>query len=405
MVEIQADLPPTARASRRPHRVGLVCDFVEENWPSMELVADMLLDHLHDTHGRDFPATRLRPPMRRYLGRLPFSPRASYNADRLLNRFVDYPRWLRKKVPEFDLFHVIDHSYAQLVHELPPGRTVVTCHDLDTFRCLLDPESEPRPLWFRSMTARILGGFKKAAHVISVSAATRDAIMRHRLLPAERVTVISNGVHPSCSPLPDASADAELARLLPPDSTNAFWLLNVGSTLPRKRLDVLLQAFAAIRANLPHVRLLRVGGPLTPSQSQLARDAKIQDALVQLPSLNRDVLAAAYRRAHVLLHTADAEGFGLPVIEAMACGCPVIASDIPVLREVGGTTATYCPVGNIEAWRDAALNHLGELSQMPAAYQARRTSAIAQAGHFSWSKNAQQTAEIYDQVIGAFRVE
>jgi len=405
MVELQTDLPATAGPPRRPHRVGLVCDFVEENWPSMDLVADMLLQHLHDSHSRDFPVSRLRPPMRRHLGRLPFRPRAAYNADRLLNRFLDYPRWLRNQVPEFDLFHVIDHSYAQLVHDLPPGRTVVTCHDLDTFRCLLDPESEPRPRWFRSMTARILGGFKKAAHVITVSAATRDAIMRHRLLPSERVTVIPNGVHPSCSTLPDVRADAELARLLPPDSSNALWILNVGSTLNRKRLDVLLQVFAEIRACLPQVRLLRVGGPLTPSQSQLARDLEIQDALVQLPSLNRDVLAAAYRRAHVLLHTADAEGFGLPVIEAMACGCPVIASDIPVLREVGGTAAAYCPVGNIDAWRNAGLQLLRELSDAPAACQARRTSAIARAGHFSWSKNAQQTAQIYQQVISTFKVE
>lgn len=405
MVEIQADLPTTAGRPSRPHRVGLVCDFVEENWPSMDLVADMLLEHLLESHSHDFPVSRLRPPMRRHLGRLPFSPGATFNADRLLNRFLDYPRWLRKKIPEFDLFHVVDHSYAQLVHVLPPGRTVVTCHDLDTFRCLLDPESESRPRWFRSMTARILGGLKKAAHVITVSAATRDAIMRHGLIPEARVTVIPNGVHPSCSPLPNARADAELARLLPPDDGNALWILNVGSTLNRKRLDVLLQVFAAMRAHLPQVRLLRVGGPLTPSQNQLAREAKIQDALVQLPSLNRDVLAAAYRRAHVLLHPADAEGFGLPVIEAMACGCPVIASDIPVLREVGGTAAAYCPVGNIEAWRDSGLQLLRELSDAPAAYQARRTSAIARAGHFSWSKNAQHTAEIYERVIGTFKVE
>ena len=80
--------------------------------------------------------------MQRCFGSVPVLGRRPWfrNADRLLNRFVNYPRYLRQHASEFDVFHIVDHSYAQLVHELPAARTVVTCHDLDTFRCLLDPE-------------------------------------------------------------------------------------------------------------------------------------------------------------------------------------------------------------------------------------------------------------------------
>src|SRR5262249_58441189 len=97
------------------------------------------------------------------------------NADRLLNRFWDYPRLLGRLARRggFDLFHLVDHSYAQLVLALPPGRVVVTCHDLDAFRCLLEPGREPRPAWFRAMARRTLGGLRRAAFIACDSEATR----------------------------------------------------------------------------------------------------------------------------------------------------------------------------------------------------------------------------------------
>jgi glycosyltransferase involved in cell wall biosynthesis len=376
-------------------RVAIVCDLIEENWPSMELVADMLFQHLESS------AARLRPPLQPHFTGLPFLGRQSlsYNADRLVNRFVDYPRWLKRQAADYDLFHVVDHSYSQLVHYLPPTRTVVTCHDLDTFRCLLDPERERRPRWFRAMTSRILSGFKKAAHVIAVSAATRDEILMHRLMPPDRVSVVPNGVHPSCSPVPNAVADAELRKLLPAVDSNAVWLLNVGSTMPRKRLDVLLRVFASVRRELPDARLLRVGGPLTPVQSQLARELGVESAMVNLPSLSRPVLAAAYRRADLLVHTSEAEGFGLPLIEAMACGLPVVASDLPVLREINGSAAVYCPVADVEAWTEAVVHLLTERTKAVESWDLRRTGCIANAGRFSWSETARQTAAVYRKIL------
>ena len=388
------EVSPTTRP-----RLALVCDFVEENWPSMDLVADMLFQNLQQQYAGGLSVERLCPALETRLGRLPFLQPTFRNFDRLWNRFYTYPSWLQNRAHQFDLFHVVDHSYSQLVHELPPGRTVVTCHDLDTFRCLLAPAQEPRPRWFRAMTARILSGFQKAAHVVAVSDATRDEILRHGLFPADRVTVIRNGVHPSCSPLPDPIADAEFESLLPQNTSGAVWLLNVGSTMPRKRLDVLLRVFAAVRRERPDVRLLRVGGPLTAPLRQLARELGIEDALVELPSLHRETLAAAYRRARLLLHTSEAEGFGLPLIEAMACGCEVIASDLPVLREVAGTAASYSPVADIEAWKNAVLAQLREPSESSGTPSLRRQQSIARASQFSWPEAARRTASIYQSLL------
>ena len=79
------------------------------------------------------------------------------------------------------------------------------------------------------------------------------------LHPPGRVTVISNGVHPSCSPVSNPVADSQLCRLLPIDSQDGIWLLNVGSSMPRKRLDLLLRVFAEVRKHWANVRLLRIG--------------------------------------------------------------------------------------------------------------------------------------------------
>jgi len=390
--------PVTQGILRRP-RVALVCDLVEEHWPSMQLVADMLLQNLELCHSK-LETARLCPAMRRHFPVfLPGPSQFWNNADRLMNRFIDYPLWLRRKRSEFDLYHIVDHSYSQLVHDLPAERTVVTCHDLDTFRCLLDPSHEPRPGWFRAMTRRILSGLEKAARVITVSAATRDEILRYGLLPPERVTVIHNGVHPAYSPTADPVTDAAVSRLLPAKTPGTLWLLNVGSTIPRKRIDVLLRVFAAVRAELPEVRLVRVGGAFTPAQLQLARDLNIEASIHVLSGLTPSVLAAVYRRADLLLQTSDSEGFGLPVVEAQACGCPVVASEIPVLREVGGPAAVYCPAGDVARWKDAVVQLARARASSDQSWELRSQKGIANAARFSWAEAASRVTLVYEAVL------
>lgn len=384
-------------------RVAIVCDLAEERWPSMDLVGDMLLAELRGTHAGAIAADLVRPVMRRRLSRVRNDVGPRFTADRFLNRFWDYPRHLaRQRTREaFDVFHVVDHSYGQLVHQLPAARTVVTCHDLDTFRCLLEPARDRRSPAFRAMTRRILGGLRRAAVVTCDSAAVRDEILAHGLLPAERLTVVPLGIHPTCSPGPDAAADAEARRLLGPAGGDRVELLHVGSTVPRKRLDVLLGLFAAVRRARPSARLVRVGGAFTPEQAALARRLGVDEAVTALPFLPRQVLAAVYRRATLVLQPSSAEGFGLPVVEALACGTPVVASDLAVLREVGGAAATYRPVADVPAWTEAVLALLTERRDDPAAWQARRAAGAARAAAFSWSEYARRMVEVYAEVLAA----
>jgi glycosyltransferase involved in cell wall biosynthesis len=384
--------------NKAPYRLAVICDFLEEKWPSMDLVADMLVAHLALNHSAEVTVTQLRPPMNRLFSKL--GTRASLNADRLLNRFYYYPRWLRSRTAGFDLFHVIDHTYAHLALQLPAGRTVITCHDLDAFRSLLDPDEPGRHGWFRHFTRRILDGFKRASWIICVSEATRGAVVHHGLVPCRRTSVIYNGLHPSFAKI-DLQSDAEAERLLPSGREREVYLLSVGSTIPRKRIDVLLHVFASILRNVPAARLVRVGGPFTTAQEQLAKELGVGDSIINLPFLETKLLAAIYRKAALLLQTSESEGFGLPVIEAMACGCPVVATDIPVLREVGGPAITLCPVGDIDRWTGEILRLLRERSDSPGAWRERLEASVNWASRFSWEETARRTVEVYRQLIEA----
>jgi len=375
-------------------RVAVVADFLEEGWPSMDCVAESLVDCLNADPRHDLSTELVRP---RFLG---LSLRRRAGA-RLFNRFAVYPSWIVRNRNRFDLFHIIDHSYSQLIHHLPKDRCVVTCHDLDTFKCLLEPRLEPRSIAFRAMARRILDGFRSARRVICVSNATRDQILQYRLVAPDRLVVIPNGVDPIYSACPDSEADAQIARMLEPRMNGGIEIMHVGSAIKRKRIDLLLEIFAALISRLPGMKLVRAGGPMPSELRARAEQLGVADAIIELPMLDRRVLAAAYRRAACVLLPSDSEGFGLPVLEAMACGTPVIASDLPVLREVGGDAACYCPVGDVNAWVTAIVGIAAQRAEHGQSASQRRTRLIEQASKFSWTNNAARTADIYREVMGA----
>ena len=372
----------------------------------MDLVAEMLSDYLAREHGERFEVELVRPrfiwPPRHRSRRT--TNKQLFAAARLFNRFAVYPRWIVRNRARFDIFHIADHSYSHLIHHLPADRCIVTCHDLETFKCLLQPAESPRSWAFRTMTRRILGGFLKAAMVICVSAATRDEIVRRDLLDKERLLVIHNGVHPAFTEISDGVADSEIARMLEPAREDTIEILHVGSELPRKRVDLLLKVFARLRERFPGARLLRVGGGLTDENQRLARQLGVADAIVILPFLQRRILAAAYRRAVVVLLPSDSEGFGLPVLEAMACGTPVIASDLPALREIGGNAIRYCPIGDVETWSEVTAKTVKEQIARRDADREQLAAGTAHASQFSWSRNAERTAQAYRDLLDRARL-
>ena len=189
-----------------------------------------------------------------------------------------------------------------------------------------------------------------------------------------------------------ARAQVDAARLL--GSRGAFVeLLHVGSAIPRKRLDFLLTVFADVRACHANVRLTRAGGSFTAEQSSLARRLNVLDAVVVLPRLDRETLAAVYRRSTLLLMTSEREGFGLPVLEALACGTPVVCSDIPPHRFIVGNHAVAWLVGNAMPCANALVAAQGRRNQQTRSDVRRWFDA-----HLSWPAIAQQMQSAYQSL-------
>jgi glycosyltransferase involved in cell wall biosynthesis len=376
----------------KPIRVGLICDLREEGWHSMDLIADMLLQTIPQVSGGHIAITSLRPPMTRRWTRLPLVGQnaRAHLADRLTGRLWDYPRWLASRVDDFDLFHIVDHSYAHLVPMLPRDRTIVTCNDTDAIRAALPGGVRFGPS--RLLASRILEGLGGAAHITCISRATRADLLASQRVASDRVSVSYLGAHPSCSPVAHERWDAEIDQQLGPRGAD---ILHVGSTIPRKRIDVVLEMLAGLRESAASVRLIRVGGPLTLTQRSLAERLGVADLIFELPFLERPALAAVYRRSAIVVLPSDREGFGLPVIEAMACGTAVVASDIDALREIGGSAATYCAPGDVRSWVDTVAGLLHERTADPSRWQARHFACLEAAARFDWNTYAADMAKLY----------
>jgi glycosyltransferase involved in cell wall biosynthesis len=368
-------------------RLCILPDFREENWPSMDLVADMLLHEIRAGRAGDVQGESLCPPFKKRFMRLPVAGNAgtAFNADRLLNRMRDYPRHVAKSATAFDCFHICDHAYANLCHALQANKTGVFCHDLDTFRCLFDPQKEPRPRWFKNMMRRVLSGMEKAALVFHTTLEIRRQILERGIVDAARLVHAPLGVSPLYTPdtAPNNSASAQRP-----------YLLHVGSCIQRKRIDVLLDVFSVIRRTHPELRLIQVGGQWTSEQREQLLRLDLAADVEQTPRLTREQLATLYRGARLVLQPSDAEGFGLPVAESLACGAVVVASAIPTLIEVGGNAVTYCPPGDISAW----VATIERLIKQPASAPSL-TSRLEHASRFSWTRHARTICDAYRRLL------
>jgi glycosyltransferase involved in cell wall biosynthesis len=369
-------------------KLGIVCDYLEEGWISMDICAQMLHDRALKLDDFDIQPAQIRPPFQWRLKYLQKYIPKHFNGNRFLNRFVDYPQYLRSHSTDFDLFHVADHSYAHLVGSLPAARTGVYCHDADAFRSILAPDLEPRPWAYRRMTAHILQGLQKAAIVFHPTQEIGRQIAHYQLVDPALLIFAPPGVSPEYHPHPLPTEPTMVA--LQQRLQDKWFVLHVGSCIPRKRIDVLLATFAELRHQLPELCLVKAGGRWTEAQQQQIAKLGLERSIVHLTNLQNSEIAQLYRQANLVLMTSEAEGFGMPVTEALACGAIVIASDIPVLREVGGDAAIYCQVGDIGEWSARSLAAITTPDLAPA--MERR---LARAAFYTWDNYARSIVEAY----------
>jgi len=266
---------------------------------------------------------------------------------------LTFPRLLRRLAPDLGHF-----QYA-----LPlgwRGRSVVTIHDLS----FEEPETSmglAERTIFRTVVPRAA---RRADHVLTVSERTKEDVVRRYGVPAAKVTVTRNGVDPAFAP----------------GGGHDGYVLFVGAIHPRKNPLAALEAARAV--GLPLV----VAGP--EKDPELGRALREGGADLR-GYVSTDELAQLYRGAAALVLPSRFEGFGLPVLEAMASGTPVVAAAEPALREVAGGAAVFAADEDFGA---ATRRALAERERLAAA-------GLERAKLFSWREAARRTAEVYRQVL------
>lgn len=370
----------------------MILDSPDENWASMDLVGEMLVDQWQAMPS-EVRTTLLSIPIPRVVPRFARAHRnrGTLNAERALVRYGAYPlRAFTLRRPQ-RLFHVVDHSYAHLVHVLPSSRTGVYCHDTDAFQAFLKPALAARGCdgrLLRTIAWALLRGLQAAAVVFYSTHAIGRVL--EGLVGRSRLVHAPYGISPEFSAEPNVHDDAD-ERL---SSLRGHpFVLHVGSAARRKRLDVLFEVFARLHARHPQLRLVQQGAIFSSEHHAQVAKLGIADALLQPPKLDRRTLAGLYRQAAVVVLTSEAEGFGIPVIEAMACGAQVVASDIPVLREVGSDAALYAPLADVEAWTELLDGILRGQVAVPA-----KSRRLARARNFTWECHARTILDTYRNI-------
>ncbi len=293
--------------------------------------------------------------------------------------YILYPRTARRHTGEVN--HIIDHAYGYLTGWIEPQRTVVTVHDmiaLKTRRGLIQRHN--------------LRGISRAAHVICDSEATRSEFLRLSGYSPKQTHTIHAGVGEEFFAEPTGDPFEQLG--LP----KARYLLHLGHVFPYKNIPGLLHVFAQlVRGNGTDLFLLRAGGAFTREQQRLAQQLGIAQRIRHMGYVPSDQLPLLYRCAELLLFPSLDEGFGFPVLEAMACGLPVVASERGSLPEVAGGAALLADPSHPTALADQARELLRDSALRSQLKEAGRKRAL----QFPWDSTARKTLEIYRRIYEA----
>jgi glycosyltransferase involved in cell wall biosynthesis len=262
--------------------------------------------------------------------------------------------------------------------------TVVSVHDLSY---LAYPRSvSPRTRVMLSLL--VPRSVRRAARVIAISAFTRQDLVTRYGIAEEKISVI----HLAAGPAFHVLEDARKQRL--PEGVTEPFVLAVGNLEPRKNLARLVEAFGALAAE-PAVsaKLVLVGKAKgqAPALARLVEQYGLRDRVVFTGYLEEDELVLLYNRAALFVYPSLYEGFGLPPLEAMACGCPVVASNVTAMPEVLGDAALLVDPLSAPALARAIKAVLSQETRA----RALRARGLRQAARYSWTKTAEQTRAVY----------
>ena len=258
-----------------------------------------------------------------------------------IDKFILFPRQLKKSVrssSDQTIFHVVDHSNAYYMSFLPKARSVITCHDVLAIRGGLGDKDA----WCNSSK---LGGFfqkwilkhlQRSSQIIFVSENSKNEFSK---LPRIQNTGTSPRLHVIYNGLNTKQFSSNVLGKSPSDSPFFF---HIGSSLPRKNRKGIIEAFETSVSELPaNYCLIFAGEPFSILEREVVErlEPKVSARISNVGRLTNEQLASYYTHAAALVFPSFSEGFGWPIIEAQACGCPVIVGELSALPEIAGESA------------------------------------------------------------------
>lgn len=314
-------------------RVLLVANFEPDGQQSMQRYAGWLQRALQ---ARGFEVSVIRPKpffakfgvipaLRKYLG--------------YVDKFLLFPRHLQAAIRDSDLVHILDHSNSMYLRTVWEKPNLITCHDVLAIRAARGAFAETQTGWSGKLLQKwILSGLRGARHILCVSAKTAEDLKGLLGESGCTVRVIHTPLLWSYQPTP-VRPEGLLRRLGLRDDQPYF--LHVGGNQWYKNRTGVLRIFARMiaREEFSQAALVFAGKPWTEAMRAVMREENLEGRVFQAGTITNEDLQALYSHAQALLFPSLEEGFGLPLVEAQACGCPVMTTDRPPMSEVVGNGA------------------------------------------------------------------
>jgi len=383
-------------------KVILIANYRPDRQESMQRFARMLSEGLtarNIDHTVDYPAPILH---RFHCGNAFLCKWFGY-----IDKFLIYPlilhRRLKKACPSACVVHICDHSntpYTSVVRQFPH---LATCHDLTAIKSGLGitPHHKTR-LSGKLLQRYIMRGLRTTKCIVCISAKTQSDLQK--LVPAagKRSVTVFNALNYPYTPMPENASQA----IVMPWVKSPF-ILHVGGNAWYKNRIGVLHIFAKMRRDFPAHKLVFVGPPPDQQQQSFLHTQGLAEQVVFVQDIDNETLRAFYSIAQLLLFPSHEEGFGWPIIEAQACGCPVAVVERDPMRTIAGQARIRLPetpphAASLEDW---ALTSAKAISQLLT--QEKRDTLVAQgllnAQRFSHKEMIDAYVRIYEQLVNSVR--
>jgi len=296
-----------------------------------------------------------------------------FHFDREFYRYILYPIFVLKHCGKIN--HVLDHTYAGVFNFLPKGvKKIVTVHDLFQLGGKIN-----------NFNFFSVPGIKKADKIIADSQATKNDLVNFLKIKEDKIEIIHQGINRNIFKPLKTSKQRHFS--------NKKIILNVANHEERKNTLLLIKALEKLVYKFPDLILIRVGRENSKILKEIKK-LKLENRVFYFQNITENQLVELYNIADLFVFPSLKEGFGFPVLEAMACGCPVICSNVSSLPEVVGNATLMINPNDIDGLVQAIITVLNNDGIRKALIK----KGFDQVKKFSWEKTAQEVFKVYENI-------